>query len=194
MKSNWINNLILSLTSRTMAKSVKNTVFTKENVLPVIYLLLGSLVLIVLALVVFDISERTRAKHENRKPKTIYEIIGFSSKYDTEHVVVGMISNLIFGFIDNGGLFFGLDALDPFLPGGELIKAGLGNTFGDTLGAFLGTFIGGSVANFTQIDDTPLWANVIGVIIGCLLGVAVPALITGRGDRLVKKVKKTAAL
>ena len=184
MKNSLLNNFILLFTSKSLVNSMKNSVYTKKNLMPVLYLALGSLILIILSLIVFDISENVRAKKENRKAKSIYEIIGFSSKYDLEHIVVGMVSNLIFGFIDNGGLFFGLEALDPFLPGGELIKAGLGNTFGDALGAFLGTFIGGSVSNFTQIDDTPLWANVIGVIIGCLLGVVVPAYITGRGDKL----------
>jgi hypothetical protein len=62
-------------------------------------------------------------------------------------IVVGMGSNVIFGFIDNAGLFFGgcyLDEIFEKLPGGKdgNICAGYGNTFSDTLGMFLGTFFG----------------------------------------------------
>ena len=29
-------------------------------------------------------------------------------------VMVGMVSGMVFGFIDNAGLFLGMDVLDPF--------------------------------------------------------------------------------
>ncbi len=58
-----------------------------------------------------------------------------------------MFANIIFGFIDNAGLFFGgvyLDEIFAKLPGGldANVTAGYGNTFSDTLGIFLGTFSG----------------------------------------------------
>ena len=39
---------------------------------------------------------------------------------------LGMLYTMAFGFIDNAGLFFGMDALDKFLPGRELTRAGWG--------------------------------------------------------------------
>lgn len=95
-------------------------------------------------------------------------------------IFTGMFANIIFGIIDNGGLFFGMSALDPFLPEGELTRAGLGNTFSDGLGAFLGTFSGIIIKSITKIDDTPVWSDAIGIIIGCLIGLYVPKMITGK--------------
>lgn len=95
-------------------------------------------------------------------------------------IVTGMVANIVFGIIDNGGLFFGMSALDPFLPKGELTRAGLGNTMSDALGAFLGTFSGIIIKSITKIDDTPIWSDAIGIIIGCLIGLYVPKYITGK--------------
>lgn len=95
-------------------------------------------------------------------------------------IMTGMMANIVFGIIDNGGLFFGMSALDPFLPKGELTRAGLGNTFSDGLGAFLGSFTGVMIKSLTKIEDTPLWADAFGIIIGCLIGLYVPRYITGK--------------
>ena len=96
-------------------------------------------------------------------------------------VLVGAMSGFVFGVIDNGGLFFGMSKLDPILPSGRLLSAGLGNTFSDALGGFLGTFAGIIVKNLSGYDrDYPIWAETVGLIIGCLVGVYVPAAITGQ--------------
>lgn len=95
-------------------------------------------------------------------------------------ILTGMAANIVFGIIDNGGLFFGMSALDPFLPEGELTRAGLGNTFSDGLGAFLGTFSGVIIKSITKIDDTPIWSDAVGIVIGCLLGLYIPKYITGK--------------
>lgn len=95
-------------------------------------------------------------------------------------IITGMVANIVFGIIDNGGLFFGMSALDPILPEGELTRAGLGNTFSDGLGAFLGTFSGVIIKSVTKIDDTPIWSDAVGIVIGCLIGLYVPRMITGK--------------
>lgn len=95
-------------------------------------------------------------------------------------IFTGMFANIVFGIIDNGGLFYGMSALDPFLPSGELTRAGLGNTFSDGLGAFLGTFSGIIIKSITRIEDTPLWSDAVGIVIGCLIGLYVPRYLTGR--------------
>jgi hypothetical protein len=56
-------------------------------------------------------------------------------------VIVGMSANLVFGFIDNAGLFFGgcyLEELFALFPGSKdaNVAAGYGNTYSDFLGAF----------------------------------------------------------
>lgn len=45
------------------------------------------------------------------------------------------------------------------------------------LGTFLGTFVSIILQRSTGIGETPLWANAIGIVIGCLLGILVPKLI-----------------
>eukprot|EP00828_Plagiopyla_frontata_P004100 TRINITY_DN11411_c0_g1_i2.p1 TRINITY_DN11411_c0_g1~~TRINITY_DN11411_c0_g1_i2.p1 ORF type:complete len:277 (+),score=40.08 TRINITY_DN11411_c0_g1_i2:160-990(+) len=97
-------------------------------------------------------------------------------------VIVGMFSNIIFGFIDNGGLFFGgcyLDELFSKFPGSDdaNVVAGYGNTYSDFLGAFLGTFCGLIISHATGINDGPIWAQALGIIIGCLLGILIPKLL-----------------
>lgn len=64
-----------------------------------------------------------------------------------ETVIIGMMANTVFGFIDNAGLFFGgcyLDEVFALLPGSDdaNVAAGFGNTYSDLLGAFMGTFVG----------------------------------------------------
>ena len=50
--------------------------------------------------------------------------------------------------------------------------AGYGNTFRDMFGSFLGN----GIANVTNIHEGPMWAEIIGIVIGCLLGMYIPAL------------------
>ena len=138
-----------------------------------LYKMLGAcLVLIVLS---FILAYSTTSEN-----LTVMEFFGFSSKYGIGSILVGLVSSTIFGMVDNGGLFFGMDALDPFLPGDSLEKAGLGNTFSDFLGAFLGTFIGLFIQNITGIEDTPLYTDAIGIVIGCLIGLYGAKAITGK--------------
>merc|ERR1711998_80986 len=122
-------------------------------------------------------------------------------------IMSGMASGLVFGFIDNAGLFFGMDQLDELLPkampkalGGtglpdELVFAGMGNTFSDLIGAFLGTFAGRMVQISPSIEydgNYPPIAEAFGVFFGCILGVLIPSIIVGdkqgKADKAAKKV------
>lgn len=118
--------------------------------------------------------------YKTDKSSNILSFLGLYPFPSLMSILVGMSANIVFGMIDNGGLFFGMDALDPFLPEGELTRAGLGNTFSDFLGAFLGTFAGVAIKNLSNINDTPLWSDAIGIVIGCLIGLYVPKTITGK--------------
>lgn len=151
-------------------------------------LLLVSLILIIIAGFFAFRSEK------KRKPNVrIGTFLGFSKKVSFKSILVGMGSAMVFGFIDNAGLFFGMDALDPYLPAlkpgvrngkevtfNKLTQAGLGNTFSDGLGAFLGSFVGVIIRNMSGITETPLWSEAVGVIVGCLLGLGIPMLLTGK--------------
>jgi len=93
--------------------------------------------------------------------------------------MVGMSSGLVFGFLDNFGLFFGMDLLDPLIqkfPMGTepLVVAGYGNTFSDMVGAFMGVFVGKMIQEITDVRDYPIWSEAIGIFFGCLLGCFIP--------------------
>lgn len=104
------------------------------------------------------------------------------------HIIAGMAFGIIFGFIDNAGLFFGMDALDPYVKrwfGTDVkIAAGVGNTFSDVIGAFAGSFAGSIVQNqlkskLPDCYESPLWAEAIGIFIGCILGIVGPKVMIG---------------
>jgi len=96
----------------------------------------------------------------------------------SKSILVGMASGLIFGFIDNFGLFMGMSVLDPLLKKLPFAKdpnvfAGYGNTFSDLIGAFLGTFGGLLIAESYKTYEYPIWAEALGIFIGCLVGILV---------------------
>ena len=150
---------------------MKSKVPTTEDKIRLAKFLMICLILIVVVGVI--------AYHFN-DDKNILSFLGVHPFPTLASILTGMAANIVFGMIDNGGLFFGMDTLDPFLPDGELTRAGLGNTFSDALGAFLGTFAGIIIKSVTKIEDTPLWSDAIGIIIGCLIGLYVPKYITGK--------------
>lgn len=99
-------------------------------------------------------------------------------------IMVGFFSNIIFGFIDNFGLFFGSNFLDEWflmLPKADdaNVFAGYGNTQSDLLGTFMATFLGQVIVDLTKNESSPIWGDAVGIILGCLVGVAVPKMILG---------------
>lgn len=101
-------------------------------------------------------------------------------------IIGGLTFGLVFGFIDNAGLWMGMDALDPIFdqiinifPKGkdtELIKAGLGNTFSDFLGVSLGTFMSIIMNSILGTSPGAIWIDTVGIVLGCILGILIPVL------------------
>jgi len=125
-----------------------------------------------------------KRKKKGEKPFTIMEFINGGAKFNPITVLVGMVAGMMFGFIDNAGLYFGMDSLNPLFTKmgatGELAQSGLGNTFSDMLGGFLGTFAGIFIQTLSGKSDVPIWSEAIGLVVGCLIGVVVPKLIMGK--------------
>ena len=131
-----------------------------------------------------DISEECKKDPTKCKDLSILhvgEFLDYSPFPEFKPIMVGMVSGMVFGFIDNAGLFFGMDKLDKFLPGSSnsSVKAGFGNTFSDLIGAFLGTFAGLFIQNYSGIKDTPIWADAVGIVIGCIIGILIPYKVMG---------------
>ena len=98
-----------------------------------------------------------------------------------KEIAIGFGTGFIFGMIDNFSLWFGMEALDNILPGGELTKAALGNTFADTYGTIISTFTLVLISKLLkQEPKLPLWIQAFGVLCGCLAGLVVSKLISGR--------------
>ena len=148
------------------------------------------------------ISYMVKVKKSN-SPIFFSEYIGVSG-YTAKQIGIGMMTNIIFGFIDNFGLFFGMDSLDDYLnfkenddsekaellskdsrssknlKGGAedlaaLRTAGWGNTFSDFLGAFVGNAVGDIASTLSGVERTPIISEIVGIVLGCILGIYIPA-------------------
>ena len=108
------------------------------------------------------------------------QFLNNNSEVTLKKVLVGMSFGMIFGFIDNFGLWYGMDYLDPYIPGGNLTKAGYGNTFSDFIGSTMGTSISIILGTLYPTEEAPIWVNSLGIIVGCLLGLYIPKAISGR--------------
>jgi len=164
-----------------MFQPLASTTLTSEEMSGIQRLLLISLLLILVAGFA-----AYRARLRNDPGLTVKEFLGLNANYLlTERgrmiILVGMIGGIIFGIIDNAGLWFGLSALEPLFikklgvaPGSNEMAA-FGNLFSDGLGAFLGTFAGVIMSEYTgiELDESPIWVDAIGVIIGCYIGILI---------------------
>ena len=115
--------------------------------------------------------------------KTALELFGFTSKFSLTQILIGMVSNIVFAIFDNGALFSGMGSLEPFFPqqsgGSEPIPIYKQQntrfmitghkTIRDMVGSFLGVFVSNGISNIININESPIWAEIIGIIIGCLV-------------------------
>ena len=107
---------------------------------------------------------------------------GVIKKYSARDLRLSLLFGIIFGAIDNIGLFIGADSFGKLFGGDdENYQNTLGNTYSDLIGATIGTFIS-QIAIFRETDHTepyqggPIWANSISIIIGCIIPIAVVGL------------------
>jgi len=158
--------------------------YSKKQLKALVNLFSGVFILImVLGTVSYVLADKDERKKHN-KSLSFSEFIN-GGKLDAtfvKRILVGLVSGVVFGILDNGGLWFGMDALDPILPKNKLVAAGYGNVFADSVSAFSATFAGNIITSVTNVKgDTPIWADGLGTFMGCLIGLHVCRFITGRG-------------
>ena len=120
-------------------------------------------------------------KIEKGEPEvSLLEFVNNGTSVSIKQIIIGMSFGMIFGFIDNFGLWYGMDYLDPYLPGGNLTKAGYGNTYSDFIGSTMGTSISIILNTLYPVEEAPIWVNSLGIILGCLLGLYIPRYLSGR--------------
>lgn len=119
-------------------------------------------------------------KQRNEKQLTIIEFLNNNQKINMKSILIGMSFGIVFGFIDNAGLWLGLTSFQKYIPGGILTKSGWGNTYSDGLGATLGTSVAVILKTMFPLEhEAPIWADAVGIVLGCILGIYIPRLITG---------------
>ena len=121
-------------------------------------------------------------KRKKQKPQTFIEFLNVGKKLTLKNVSIGLIFGIVFGFLDNFGLWMGISVLENYMPGGVKTKSALGNTYSDFIGATIGSAISILAVEIFDYDndDTPLWVNTVGIVIGCILGMMAGRLITGK--------------
>jgi hypothetical protein len=142
-------------------------------ILVTLFLVIGSFFLS------YWVVNRNRNK-KGEEPLNLKQFLNNNQKLDFRTVLVGMSFGIVFGFIDNAGLWFGLQSFQKYIPGGLLTKSGWGNTYSDGLGASLGTSVAVILRTLYPIGDTPIWVDTVGIILGCILGIYIPRLLTGK--------------
>jgi hypothetical protein len=85
---------------------------------------------------------------------------------------------IVFGIIDNLGLFIGMDFIEGFITGhgySPMIAAGIGNAFSDMIGALFGGLIATGLYRVLKISDDSIKTShqVVGVTIGCMIPVII---------------------
>ena len=89
---------------------------------------------------------------------------------------------LVFGIIDNLGLFIGMDAIETSIIEmgfDSQVAAGFGNTFSDALGALLGGAVSWTLYKTLGLKgEGNTTQQFVGVIVGCLIPVSIKILFT----------------
>ena len=141
-------------------------------------LLWASFLLIVVVGAICYTFLRNHYKEKENRDFTLTEFInGTSGVPPMKNILVGMVFGLVFGFIDNAGMFFGMDALEPFLPREGFVAAGIGNTYSSVLGAFLAAFLSNVIRISTGVETVPVWSDAAGIVVGAILGIYIPPII-----------------
>ena len=73
-----------------------------------------------------------------------------------------------------------------YMPG-VTYKAALGNTYSDFLGVIVGTSISIIAQESLGYDDDnePIWLNMVGIVIGCFIGMFVGRVLTGKNSYIL---------
>lgn len=145
-----------------------------------IILLVGTILLIGLSTFLAFKVVNSKRLEKGEKEYSFKQFINNDTEITFKQIIIGMSFGLIFGFIDNFGLWYGMDYLDPYLPEGNLTKAGYGNTYSDFIGSTLGTSISIILNTLYPVSEAPVWVNSMGITLGCLLGLYVPRYLSGR--------------
>lgn len=119
-----------------------------------------------------------KRKKEKKPPFSLIRLLNNDQPLTVKNLLVGMSFGIVFGFIDNASLWVGLDTFKKHIPGSILVKSGWANTYSSTLAATIGTTVFITLKYCLKVENSPIWLNSIGILIGCILGLYVPKFIS----------------
>ena len=98
--------------------------------------------------------------------------INRTKKLKLKKILIGLIFGIVFGLIDNLGLWIGMTSFQKYIKTDSITQAAIGNTYSDFLGSIIGALISITAQNYINYDNDnePIWINTIGIVIGCILG------------------------
>jgi len=162
-----------------------SVVLTKEQKSSAFKFILGTICVMILTGIWAFIAQNKKRESEGKEKYSLAEFLNNGGSPTFKTIMAGMAFGFTFGFIDNSTLWLGMEYLTPIFKkmglGGHLTSAGLGNAYGDFLGSSFGTFVAILLKTVVTVKgNVPIWADCLGVTIGCILGVFIPRAITGK--------------
>jgi len=112
-------------------------------------------------------------------PKKFKRSVYYGKGASLKSWLVGMTMGIVFGFIDNYGLFLGMESLEELMVGWDpILKSTVGNTFSDFIGVTVGTSVGASFVSSSG-GKPVIWADMFGIMTGCVIGIFIGRLFIG---------------
>eukprot|EP00873_Tetraselmis_striata_P043967 jgi/Tetstr1/464231/TSEL_009036.t1 len=115
------------------------------------------------------------------------------ARFSVTAFFLGLIPGAVFGFVDQMALWTSIwsdepmtlsnmlaAVLGPSLPDGELTRQAWGNLISDTVGTFCALMVAKIVEVTSGRDSFPMYSDILGVVLGCVAGIYIPRIITGR--------------
>lgn len=145
-------------------------------------IILSTLFLSCFTFLTFGISWVLMAMYD-KNPDNVTLSRFFDAKFSIpNNILVGLSQGLIFGFIDNFGMYLGLDSLEDILKNkygmtNKIVRSGVGNLYSSIFGSMMGASLSKGIKESTGISQTPWWSDTFGILIGSVLGIYIPSLV-----------------
>ena len=121
-------------------------------------------------------------KSSNKPPEEQITLTQFLdlNNISLKSVLVGMTQGFVFGTIDNFGMALGIDGIEKMLEAkglGTATIAGLSNLYSSLFGSVMGSCLEKAIVKYSEVDNTPWWGNLVGILFGSLAGIQLSKLV-----------------
>lgn len=90
-------------------------------------------------------------------------------------IIVGMSFGIAMGFVDTIAIWLGVDQLGKYIKGGPNLKAAVGNMYSNLVAISVGSAVTIVMSSLIKLknNQSPVYLNAIGSIIGAILGITI---------------------